>query len=380
MQNSFIFLMLITLSFFSQAQLPDCSKAEFYAVGYAGSSWGTVIMKFELLSPEGPASYNGSTAEIVDMGAGPFIPNSPEFPKPMGLAVCDFGEGPQLYASSMSFGNDIFEVAKYNGEDWEVVIPDIFSHQIGGMEQHLYLQTHPIMGHVENDRISHYDGEEVVIIWQSQGEDDRIVAADVAVDKNGNAYIFTGNVTEGPGMADTLHIISPDGSTVSEYPIDFSVAGSSGAFFMYDTLYLYFGPYWYLLPIYITDDGVQQGNQIPVPKVFIESSSGPNGNLDLFFISMDADSCFSEQLSTDEIFTVHQSTVYPNPVKDKLHFESKERIDMVEVYNMAGSKMFTKEWKAKSGEIDVKMLPAGTYLLRLVSEGKLTETHKFIKK
>src|SRR5690606_31345585 len=113
MRNNFTFLMLLSVSLFAQAQLPDCTKSEFYAVGNAGDEWGRVIMKFNLESPTGPVSYNGSTEAVVDMGpGGPFIPNSSQYPNPMGLAISDFGEGPQFYASTMSFANDIFQVAK----------------------------------------------------------------------------------------------------------------------------------------------------------------------------------------------------------------------------------------------------------------------------
>lgn len=380
MRNIYTFLMLISVSLFAQAQLPDCTKSEFYAVGNAGDEWGRVTMKFNLESPTGPVSYNGSTQAVVDMAPdGPFIPNSAQFPNPMGLAISDFGEGPQFYASTMSFANDIFQVAKYDGTNWDVVIPEIFSHQIGGRGQHLYLQTHPIAGHVETDIIYHFDGEEVVMIRESQGDDDRIIAADIAVDENGNAYIFTGNVVESPGVADTLHIINPEGETLAEYPVNLSVMGSSGAFFMYDTLYLFFGPYNYLVPVQVIDNQVIVGNQIPVPKVFIETVFGPNGTFDVFFMALDADACYTDNLSANEVFMLRKSMVYPNPVKDKLFFESDGLIDRIEVFNMAGSSMFTKELRKHSGEIDVRFLPAGTYLLSIISGGKIMETHKFIK-
>ena len=84
MRNNFTFLMLLSVSLFAQAQLPDCTKSEFYAVGNAGDEWGRVIMKFNLESPTGPVSYNGSTEAVVDMGpGGPFIPNSSQYPNPM---------------------------------------------------------------------------------------------------------------------------------------------------------------------------------------------------------------------------------------------------------------------------------------------------------
>jgi len=250
---------------------------------------------------------------------------------------------------------------------------------MGGKNERLYLQVHPIMGDIENDRIYHYDGNEAVLIWESQGDTDRVISADIAVDSEGNAYFFTGNIIESPGVADTLHIISPDGEIISEFPIEISTMGSSGAFFMYDTLYLFFGPYMYLVPVHISSSGAVAGAQIPIPKVYLETVFGPNGTFDLYFMGIDADSCFGETLRLDDFLTVKKSKVYPNPVTNQLFIESKEVVGGIEIYNLAGQKLMSTAIKALNGEVDVENLPAGTYLIKLISEGKITETHKFIK-
>lgn len=378
--KKFTFFTLFVFAVAVSAQLPNCKSNEFYAVGDAGDDWGKVILKFELQSPLGPVSYNGSTSPVVEIGAeGPYVSNFEGFSNPMGLAIADFGDGTQFYASTMSFAENQFIISKYDGNEWETVMPEFFCHQMGGKNEHLYLQVHPIMGYIENDRIYHYDGNEAVLIWESQSDTDRVISADIAVDSEGNAYFFTGNIIESPGVADTLHIISPGGEIISEFPIEISTMGSSGAFFMYDTLYLFFGPYMYLVPVHISSSGAVAGAQIPIPKVYLETVFGPNGTFDLYFIGTDADSCFGETLRLNDFLAVKKSKVYPNPVTDQLIIESKEIVGEIEIYNLAGQKLMSTAMKALNGEVDVQNLPAGTYLIKLISEGKITETHKFIK-
>src|SRR5690606_32264333 len=158
---------------------------EFYVVGNAGDNWGNIIVRFKLESPMGPVSYNGSTSSIVQIGSeGPYVWSSDDFPSPMSLAIANYGEGAQFYASTMNFWTEIFEISKYDGDNWEEVFSDFFCHQMGGKNEHIYFQTHPVMDYIENDQIYHYDGEQAVLIWESQGESDRLTAADIAVDDN----------------------------------------------------------------------------------------------------------------------------------------------------------------------------------------------------
>ncbi len=63
-----------------------------------------------------------------------------------------------------------------------------------------------------------------------------------------------------------------------------------------------------------------------------------------------------------------KTKVYPNPVKDILHITKSENVSLVEVYNMAGQKVFSTTSVTKSG-LNLSALPAGSYVLQMVVNG-----------
>ena len=71
--------------------------------------------------------------------------------------------------------------------------------------------------------------------------------------------------------------------------------------------------------------------------------------------------------------------LYPNPVKDKLIVESIGDIRQCEVYSITGQLLLSLTNCSERLEIPVEKLPAGTYLVRLVTD-QFVKTSKFIKK
>jgi len=68
--------------------------------------------------------------------------------------------------------------------------------------------------------------------------------------------------------------------------------------------------------------------------------------------------------------------IYPNPVSDVLFIQSDSEINGMHIFDMAGRKL---NLRADGNKVDVKSLPAGTYLITVETKhGKFTE--KFIKK
>lgn len=70
---------------------------------------------------------------------------------------------------------------------------------------------------------------------------------------------------------------------------------------------------------------------------------------------------------------------YPNPVKDMLTINSKNKIETVHVYNIAGQKMQISS-KVNNGQIDMSRLAPGTYIVSAILEGGKNESFKVIKK
>ena len=71
--------------------------------------------------------------------------------------------------------------------------------------------------------------------------------------------------------------------------------------------------------------------------------------------------------------------VYPNPAKDRLTVESEEVIRQCEIYDITGQLVKTLENDSERMEISVEALPAGTYLVKLVTDS-YTQTRRFVKK
>ncbi|MFV0305946.1 MAG: T9SS type A sorting domain-containing protein [Moheibacter sp.] len=70
---------------------------------------------------------------------------------------------------------------------------------------------------------------------------------------------------------------------------------------------------------------------------------------------------------------------YPNPVQDELNLTSKKSIESVSVYNLAGQQVLSSS-KVANGQLNLSMLPTGTYVFKVVLEGGQVETFKIIKK
>ena len=68
--------------------------------------------------------------------------------------------------------------------------------------------------------------------------------------------------------------------------------------------------------------------------------------------------------------------LYPNPVKDVLTIQTSSSIKKMEVFNMLGQKVMTKE---QTNFINVKELNSGTYILNVVSNNGVVSTKRFIK-
>ncbi|MDR6920586.1 T9SS type A sorting domain-containing protein [Chryseobacterium sp. 2987] len=69
-------------------------------------------------------------------------------------------------------------------------------------------------------------------------------------------------------------------------------------------------------------------------------------------------------------------TIYPNPASDILNIKTQAKINEVEVYDKSGKKINVP---VNNDKVNVKNLPAGSYLIRIITE-KDTVSKQFIKK
>lgn len=73
-------------------------------------------------------------------------------------------------------------------------------------------------------------------------------------------------------------------------------------------------------------------------------------------------------------------SIYPNPVKDILNINSVKDIDKVEIYNISGQKLSSQSLNINERNIDMSVLPSGTYMVRVFLTTGAIETFKVLKK
>ena len=104
-----------------------------------------------------------------------------------------------------------------------------------------------------------------------------------------------------------------------------------------------------------------------------ESAVGTNSTA----VFLDTFNLTSTALGTNEIKHSNAFTsIYPNPTKDILNIKSDSKINAVSVVDLTGRKVNVK---LDGDKVDVKSLPAGTYLINIETKDG-TSTEKFIKK
>ena len=72
-------------------------------------------------------------------------------------------------------------------------------------------------------------------------------------------------------------------------------------------------------------------------------------------------------------------SAYPNPVKDILKVNSEEVIQSIVVYNMMGQKVYETAVHNMQAEINVSVLDAGYYVLKMTKGDGSTVARKITK-
>lgn len=86
-----------------------------------------------------------------------------------------------------------------------------------------------------------------------------------------------------------------------------------------------------------------------------------------------------KNLATNEnVLEKNTTTISPNPVIDKLSINTKAKVNAVEVYNLAGQKVWSSD-KVMNNKVDLNFLTKGIYIIKVEIDTS-KESIKFIKK
>lgn len=94
-----------------------------------------------------------------------------------------------------------------------------------------------------------------------------------------------------------------------------------------------------------------------------------------FAVTINLGGCLSVNESSQNTISV-----YPNPVQNMLFIKSPTTVERVEVYSMAGQKVFTSKFNSKEVRIDFSHYVTATYLVKVFSENSKPKIYKIIRK
>ena len=117
-----------------------------------------------------------------------------------------------------------------------------------------------------------------------------------------------------------------------------------------------------------------QGQDIYVAIVHYNCTDQFMVNVDDVLLVRQYDPVWS--IGEDATTTFH---VFPNPACELLMVESDITVNHYEIYNIVGEMLMSKPVDEKRFNVNVSELPAGTYLIKMTSEG-LVQTQRFVKK
>ena len=99
---------------------------------------------------------------------------------------------------------------------------------------------------------------------------------------------------------------------------------------------------------------------------------------DQFMVNVD-DILLNRQFDNVAENAFNAVSVYPNPASEKILVESQVVVNQYTIYNVAGEMILSNPVGEISFEVNVNELPAGAYIIKLISEG-CTESRRFLKK
>ncbi|HBN05318.1 MAG TPA: hypothetical protein DD434_05965 [Bacteroidales bacterium] len=88
---------------------------------------------------------------------------------------------------------------------------------------------------------------------------------------------------------------------------------------------------------------------------------------------------YPEQNDISVINSEVEINIYPNPAKNELNVSSSIEIAKIEILNILGQLVFTKELKSKNTKINISILPKGNYIAKIHTT-KGVRTTKFVVK
>ncbi len=89
--------------------------------------------------------------------------------------------------------------------------------------------------------------------------------------------------------------------------------------------------------------------------------------------------CKQQKLGIGNLSTLSNVKVYPNPADDRIYIEGMQPPSKAVVSSMVGQQLIVTDIRGSSQSLDISLLSAGTYLLRLIGKDGLSTSIKIMK-
>ncbi len=316
----------------------------------------------------------GGAIEELTINGSSLASNGIIFPGPVdpSLAYCNNISGGAFSPTFYTTANTSYS-SYYDGLGWTNSSVSVAPNRLvnaAGSGNYLYYMEFDSAASPKPVAITRFNGTSFTSVYNFSPTQ-KITLADLAVDGNGNCWLFTGH-SANPSQTDTITVISPTGTIVIQYPFNFNTSNGFGMFIMGGTIYIGFGsshPTYpnSLLPLTITGTTINIGTALPFPN-----SSTTYGDL--------AGCNAGTPMAVNDYQFSEAATIYPNPVSELLVIgyqllgaEKRE----IKIFDVAGKEIFHSIINSNQSLIDVSKFENGIYFVQLQSENK-TETQKLI--
>ncbi|MBK9480296.1 MAG: gliding motility-associated C-terminal domain-containing protein [Bacteroidetes bacterium] len=179
---------------------------------------GTMLVEYALSN--GSIAFTGNT-----------VSNIPGY----GVAICSNLDSaissPTFYVSDFFTNSYYFWTQDTTWVQSATSTLDLYN--LGGYEKFLY----NLCNKPNDTKISKYDGNGSTLIFSSTKN---VGCADIAIDTSGNIYLITKDSATSI-LSDSLYIISPNGSILKKYLLEFNSNHAYGCFLLNDTFYIGLG-------------------------------------------------------------------------------------------------------------------------------------------
>ena len=213
-----------------------------------------------------------------------------------------------------------------------------------------------------------YNGTAISTVY-SLADSISATVADLAVDSSGNVWVFTGR-NDGNLITDSLHVVSPAGQMIKQYPFSLNTSSAYGCFLLNSKLYIGLG----------SDNPAHPNTLIPVNISAGTATAGTPVSMPATVVYSDLASCGNgSPLSVNEHKELMNFDVYPNPVSDRL-FVSANTNELLEIFVFdINSREILHQAFSNSVTLKTDQLAKGIYLYKIMNKTGEIKTGKIVK-